>query len=77
MNQTTRFETGKTYQAISLCDSNCVWAVKVIKRTAKFLTVTVDGGEVIRVGINTYDNVERCYFSGKYSMAPVIIADRI
>ena len=76
MTDTTRFETGNSYQARSICDHNCIWTVKVIKRTTKFLTITVDGSEAIRVGINTYNDVEHCYFSGKYSMAPSIAADR-
>ena len=75
MTETIRFETGKTYQASSLCDHNCIWNVKVIKRTAKFLTITVNGREENRVGINIYENVEQCWFSGKYSMAPAIVAN--
>lgn len=80
MGQTTeitKFEAGKTYRCKSIGDSNCIWNVYVIKRTAKFLTVKVDGDrEVKRAGVNVWNSEETCHFSGKYSMAPSIRAGR-
>ena len=77
MSNTTTFETGKTYTSRSIGDNDCVWNVKVLKRTAKFLTIKIDGErEVKRVGVSNYNGEEQCLFLGKYSMAPVIRASR-
>jgi len=73
--ENTKFEIGKTYSSRSICDSNCIWNVKVIKRTVKFLTVKIDGyREEKRIGIKVRDNIETSYFLGRYSMAPLIRA---
>jgi len=72
-----QFEAGKTYQARSIGDSNCIWTVKIIKRTAKTLTMKVDGySETIRKGIKVWDNEEACNFLGTHSMCPSIRAGR-
>ena len=41
----TTFETGKTYQARSIGDHNCIFTFKVIKRTEKTITI-FSGGPV-------------------------------
>ena len=41
MNNVKRFEIGKTYATSSICDSNCIIAVKVVRRTASTVTVAV------------------------------------
>lgn len=67
------FETGKTYFTRSVCDADCVITITVAKRTAKTLTTT----EGKRLGISTWDGVERVKPWGSYSMSPTIPADRV
>lgn len=74
----TKFKTGKTYYATSLCDSNCVFEFKVLSRTEKFVTLGLTDGEIKRKvyrACNGGDEaVEMCYPLGMYSMCPVITA---
>jgi hypothetical protein len=72
----TRFEVGKTYEARSICDWQCVWAFTVIKRTAKFITVVNERGEESRVGVSIFLDEERARPMGRFAYAPVIIAGR-
>lgn len=71
------FETGKTYTMRSVCDHNCTWAYKVLKRTAKTITIT-DGKATktcrINKGATEYSGVETIYPLGQYSMAPCLRA---
>ena len=39
------FEVGKTYFTTSACDSNCIFKVEIVKRTAKTVTFRRDGKE--------------------------------
>lgn len=73
----TTFQIGETYTTGAAADY--VWEFTVIGRTAKFLTLLTEDGETIRVGcsISPYDGVEKALPLGRYSMAPVISADRI
>lgn len=71
------FEIGATYQAVSACDSNCIWTLEVTARTAKFVTLRdVHTGETNRVGVRSYNGEEWASPFGTYSMAPVIRANR-
>lgn len=70
-----KFQVGQTYQTRSVCDSDCIFTLEVISRTAKFLTLK-QYGKTFRRGIYVYSNTERCQFSGAHSMAPSISADR-
>ncbi len=77
MNATTaQFEVGQTYTTRSACDSDCVWAFKVLKRTAKRITVEARGEGVRTVGIRIWEGVETATPLGSYSMAPIIRANR-
>ena len=72
-----RFEVGKTYRMRSIGDYNCVWDCTVLSRTAKQLTLAIDGEKGdIRRGITVWNGVERCSPFGRYSMSPQISADR-
>lgn len=42
-NQVAQFEVGKTYYTRSICNHDCIFSVKVIKRTAKTVVVLKDG----------------------------------
>lgn len=55
-------------------DSELIVPIKVIKRTAKFVTVQYHN-EIVRCGVTVYNNVETIYPSGRYSMAPSCDAD--
>ena len=76
-----KFETGKTYHMSSACDHNCVWTYTVTARTAQTITLASDRNEVIRCRINKqvseYRNAESVFPLGKYSMCPILSADKI
>ena len=84
---TLKFEVGKTYFTRSACDHNCVFSYTVVRRTAKCVWLKEDGKHasdtVVRRSISlgpiggvTYDNAEHCYPDGRYSMCPVLTAER-
>ena len=68
---TKQFEAGKTYATRSICDSECIVAVTVARRTAKMLTTRE--GKSFRISV--YDGIEQIKPWGSYSMAPIIQAD--
>lgn len=72
----SKFEVGHSYSATSACDHECVWTFEVIKRTAKFITLRENSGEIRRVGVRTHDDHEYASPFGTYSMAPVIVSGR-
>ena len=77
-----KFEIGQTYEMRSVCDHNCVWAYKVIARTAQ--TVTLEGVgngysnkvQKCRISkkVSEYRNAETVFPLGTYSMAPTLSA---
>lgn len=72
-----RFIIKRTYFMRSVCDYNCIWNCKVINRTAKFVKLKVDGEkEIVRCKVFEYEGVEYCYPLGKYSMAPMLTAEK-
>lgn len=74
---TKQFETGKTYSTRSICDSECIVSIEVVKRTAKRITVLA-GGKTKVLGIGSYeiDGAEFVKPWGSYSMCPIITAAR-
>jgi hypothetical protein len=68
---THTFQIGKTYSTARFGDFT------VISRTAKFVTIENKWGETSRVGVRTWQGVEKALPLGRYSMAPVIMADRV
>ena len=77
MKETKKFEVGKTYWMRSICDSNCIWNVKIIKRTAKTIMVDIDGEkETKRKKIDVYNGVEFIFPLGQFSMCPMLNADK-
>jgi hypothetical protein len=67
------FAVGTTYQTRSACDYDCILSLTVAARTAK--TLTTAHGKTLRIRAGE-DGVERVMPWGRYSMAPVISADR-
>lgn len=81
----SKFEIGKSYYAVSVCDSNCKWVYKVVGRTAKRVTLQAQPlpeqqypcEDIITKGIRIFDGCEECLPLGRYSMAPILSADKI
>lgn len=74
---TVQFEEGRTYSCRSVCDYDSIFRFTVLSRTPKF--VVLDRGEgrpPVRVGVKVHDDVEYVLPLGRYSMAPVLRADR-
>lgn len=71
----TKFKVGTTYQTRSLCDYDCIFSVTILGRTEKTVTIERNGKQVRRK-IRVLDNVERIDPFGRYSMSPIIKADR-
>jgi hypothetical protein len=74
IEKSNAFIVGNTYECHSACDHNCIFTFKVIKRTAKFVTVEDAHGRVKRAGITVWDDVETARPMGTFSMAPIIRA---
>lgn len=76
-----KFEIGKTYETRSACNHDCIITITVTARTAATITTVNDSGEVQKLRINKksseYRNAETVYPWGRYSMAPMISADKI
>jgi len=84
MNETNtikKFEVGKTYTAVAICDSEIIYSGKVVRRTA--MTVTFDFGDcrgirTIRINkkLTEWKNgVEGVYPFGQHSMCPIFYAN--
>lgn len=76
-----KFEIGKTYYMRSVCNHEAVWSYTVTARTAQTITLTYGSNESIRCRINKqiseYCGAESVFPIGKYSMAPILSADKI
>lgn len=74
------FELGKTYATTSICNSDCVFSYKVVKRTATTVTMINKFGEQktyrINKKVSEYRKAETIFPEGNYSMCPVISADK-
>ena len=77
------FEVGKTYLLHSTCSYDCTARYKVIKRTAKTVTLSGDYPETdgigkvksFRVSNDFGAKHETCRPWGRYSMSPVLSAN--
>ena len=72
-----KFEIGKKYYCTSICDHNARWEYTVTKRTEKSIWIAENGVKEKRVSLKEYDNSEMVYPTGKYSMCPVLRAERV
>lgn len=72
-----KFEEGQTLATSSICNSECIFEAKILKRTAKTVTIEMYGREVKRCKVYT-DNPEGEYIfpHGHYSMATIFRANR-
>lgn len=72
---TIKFQVGETYAGRSICDHDCVFEFTILARTAKQVTVIVDG-KTVRRGLSIHNDVEFFRPFGNYSMATSIYANR-
>lgn len=68
-----KFQLGKTYFTRSICDHDCIFRETIASRTAK--TITTAKGKQFRV--SEWNGVEQFSPMGRYSMAPIISADKV
>lgn len=71
---TKQFQIGKTYATRSICDYDTWFAFTILGRTAKQVTVKVNG-KIVRRGLSVYDGCEQFKPYGTYSMCAIIGAD--
>ena len=72
-----KFEVGKAYYMTSPCDHECRWFYRVNRRTAKSVWLRQIGtANVERKVISVHGGVEQVLPLGRYSMAPILGADR-
>lgn len=71
---TKQFQVGKTYATRSICDHDTVFSFVILARTAKRVTVNVNGKTVQR-GLSIYNGCEQFKPYGSYSMCAIIGAD--
>lgn len=69
-----KFETDKDYSTRSVCDYDCIFNFRVIKRTEKSIWIKDIHGNVSRKKIEIYNNEESIYPFGHYSMCPILRA---
>jgi len=68
------FKTNTEISGRSICDHNCIFTAKVIKRTEKTVTIITQGQES-RCKIHIDKSGEEFIFPfGRYSMAPIMRA---
>jgi hypothetical protein len=73
----TNFETGATYKMRFITDADATNAIKIIKRTAKTVTIIdLHNGSEKRCKINNNADGEFIFPLGQYSMAPVLRASK-
>lgn len=73
-----KFEFGRTYFNRFIGDADSRFECTVIKRTAKTVTITTAMyDQPVRRTIRVWNGVEEILPFGKYSLAPVLRADRV
>lgn len=70
-----KFIVGRTYSVRSICDYDCVFRFEVVARTEKTVTLSSHGKQVRRK-VRTVNGAEACDPHGRYSMSPVLSAER-
>jgi hypothetical protein len=66
------FTVGRSYSFSSICDSDCVWTIEIVKRTAKTVTFLEYGSKTITRRIKTdEERGEWIEPHGRHSMSPI------
>lgn len=71
-----KFKVNQEYSCRSLCDHNCVWTFKILKRTLKTITFyePMDKETKTKRVNKDHEGHEIVYPLGRYSMAPMLRA---
>ena len=72
----SKFIVGESYSRRSICDSECIFYIKIISRTDKTVTAEDRHGDTRRYKVHTYGNSEYIK-AGNYSMAGTWSSDNI
>jgi hypothetical protein len=72
----SKFQVGRTYSCRSVGDHDCVFSFAILSRTAQSVVIN-SHGTTARRKIRVRDGVEEIDPLGRYSMAPVLSADRV
>jgi len=75
MRRYKMFEEGKTYIATSICDSECIFEAKILKRSKNTLKIDIMDGVITKRVKKDFDGNEYFYM-GSYSMAPRFISNQ-
>jgi len=73
----TTFQVGRTYSCRSICDHECIFTFTIVARTEKSVLIT--GGSLrapTRRKVRIWDGAECIDPLGRYSMSPMLRADR-
>ena len=72
-----QFKVGATYGTRSICDYDCVYVYTVTKRSEKTVWLKARDGKVKSRRIRIWDGIEACDPQGRYSMSPILSADKV
>ncbi len=70
-----KFEVNKEYTSRSICDSECIFKIKILSRTNKTVVIYT-GDKIKRIKIHVDTNGEYIQ-PDKYSMSPIYRANNI
>jgi len=71
------FQVGRTYTTRSVGDHECIFSLTVESRTKCFITTVATKHQPSkRLGVHEWDGAEAVAPEGRYSMCPIIRADR-
>lgn len=77
-----KFEINKVYSMRSICDYDCIWTYKVVKRTASTISIKdMHSKEVktcrVNKKVSEWNGAESIYPLGHYSMCPTLRANSL
>lgn len=74
-----QFKVGKSYSMRSVCDNDCIWTYKVVKRTACTVILKDEYGKKMTCRINRklteFSKAECVLPLGSFSMNPILRAN--
>jgi len=74
---TAQFKVGTVYTCNSIGDLDCKWSFKILKRTMKSVWIKdYHSKETVRKSISIYNKTELIFPLGKYSMSPILRANK-
>lgn len=73
----TQFQVGTAYFCRSVCNYDSVWTFKIASRTAKMIKTECGKSLRIHAPLTAMNNAETVFPLGRYSMAPILSADKV